>query len=216
MAKEVFVEGNTLRVVEVDDDEEYEDTGNHDADDYCIRDDMKEECIDGVVYAMSMAHFRHGTVVVNLTGIIRNALRGKPCRVFAENLEYHYRFDVDDERRERYFLQPDVMICCDESCLIKGGYYAAPKFVAEVLSPSTANRDKKKKFDIYEETGVSEYWIVHPSGLLDIYYLIDGHYKLQVSWELDDDKTNDSYNANEVIALRDFPDIKMTLGEIFE
>lgn len=42
------------------------------------------------------------------------------------------------------------------------GIHGAPDMVIEILSPSTAYYDIKKKFKIYEKFGVKEYWIVDP------------------------------------------------------
>jgi nitroimidazol reductase NimA-like FMN-containing flavoprotein (pyridoxamine 5'-phosphate oxidase superfamily) len=42
--------------------------------------------------------------------------------------------------------------------------------VAEVLSPSTATRDRTDKFDLYEQHGVLEYWIIDPrDSLIEVY-----------------------------------------------
>src|SRR3989338_7568154 len=37
-----------------------------------------------------------------------------------------------------------------------------PDMIVEILSPSTAYYDIKKKFKVYERCGVKEYWIVDP------------------------------------------------------
>lgn len=38
----------------------------------------------------------------------------------------------------------------------------APDLVVEILSPSTAYYDLRKKYKVYERSGVREYWIVDP------------------------------------------------------
>lgn len=215
MVGETYVEGNTVRVTDGASFHGGYSAGCDRRGDEANDMGFTTEVIDGVVYSMVTGTFRHGIVIANISRMIGNALRGKHCRVFSGTLEYHYRFD-DDETRERDYIQPDVMICCDESKLIGTGYYVAPKFVAEVLSHDTAKRDKDLKFSKYESSGVSEYWLVLPSGALDIYYLVDGHYVLEKSIVLSTEKRDRNYNADEVITLREFPDIKMTLGEIFE
>ena len=101
---------------------------------------------------------------------------------------------------------------------IKGGsYIGVSKFIVETLSPSTAMRDLSVKKDIYETTGVLEYWIVSPKECgVQIYYLYDGKYELVNSYILERDKNNKHYNAETVISLRAFPHIHMTLADIFE
>jgi Uma2 family endonuclease len=38
----------------------------------------------------------------------------------------------------------------------------APDLVIEILSPSNSKKEMDLKFDLYEENGVKEYWIVNP------------------------------------------------------
>ena len=40
----------------------------------------------------------------------------------------------------------------------------APDLVVEILSPSSASRDWRDKFELYSKHGVKEYWIVDPSN----------------------------------------------------
>lgn len=128
-----------------------------------------------------------------------------------ENLDFHYHLDINDD-----YLCPDIMIICDRKYL-KGSFYnGIPKFIVETASPSTAKRDRTVKKDIYEQSGVEEYWIVIPQGMIEIYYLKDGKYVLYQNYVLQDDREEDDYNADQEIRLRAFPHITMTLGEIFE
>ncbi|MEO0562732.1 MAG: Uma2 family endonuclease [Chloroflexota bacterium] len=63
-------------------------------------------------------------------------------------------------------LQPDVFwLAEDSACIERDGYfYGPPELVVEVLSPATSTRDKREKFDVYEASGVREYWIVDVAG----------------------------------------------------
>ena len=172
----------------------------------------KDEKIDGVIYSMSpSAGFNHGIINGNIYTIIKLGLKNSLCLVFMENLDFKYHPEVNDD-----YLCPDIMLICDRKYLKGGCFSGTPKFIVETLSPSTAKRDRTEKKDIYEQAGIREYWIVSPRGTLDIYYLEDGTYVLEESYLLQDDKEEEDYNAETVISLREFPHIKMKLGEIFD
>ncbi len=172
----------------------------------------RDEKIDGVIYDMSPAPgYQHGIVNGNIYAFIKQGLRGSICLVSIENLDFKYHPEENDD-----YLCPDIMIICDRKYLKGGAYSGTPKFIVETLSPSTAKRDRTEKKDIYEKAGVEEYWIVTPQGAVEIYYLENGKYVLNQSYLLQDDKEDEHYNAETVISLKDFPHIRMTLGEIFE
>ena len=58
------------------------------------------------------------------------------------------------------FLQPDNLVVCYEP---KGSYITkAPSLIFEILSKSSAQKDQKTKYQIYEREGVSYYIIVDP------------------------------------------------------
>jgi len=52
----------------------------------------------------------------------------------------------------------------------------APRWVCEVLSPTTADRDIGPKFSTYEEQGVREYWVLDPDHLEHRFFARDGDY----------------------------------------
>ena len=178
-----------------------------------LKDDYKkEEKINGVIYNMSpSAGYQHGIVNSNIHTIVKQGLRGTLCLTFMENLDYRYHQESDD------YVIPDVMIICDRKYLKGSAYMGTPKFIVETLSPATALRDKTIKKDIYQAAGVDEYWIISPKErAVEIYYLEDGVYQLKYNYILQDDEEEYDYNAKTVITLKAFPNISMTLEEIFE
>lgn len=77
-------------------------------------------------------------------------------------------------------LQPDVMwIAPDSNCAVTDTILqGAPDLVIEVLSPSTAVRDKTDKFDLYEQHGVREYWIIDPRDhLIEVYHRVENGFQ---------------------------------------
>ena len=59
-------------------------------------------------------------------------------------------------------------------------WQGAPDFVIEILSPSTAYRDRGVKFETYEKYGVSEYWLIDPElKFVEIYRQQDKTFKRQ-------------------------------------
>lgn len=59
-------------------------------------------------------------------------------------------------------VQPDLCVVCDLSKIDKHSCIGAPDLVVEILSPGNSKREMKDKFELYEEAGVSEYWVVDP------------------------------------------------------
>lgn len=62
--------------------------------------------------------------------------------------------------------------------LTTNGCLDAPALIVEVLSPSTALKDRNEKFKLYEQFGVQEYWIVDPVyETIEVFGLEDGFFK---------------------------------------
>ena len=90
------------------------------------------EYIHGYAYRlMAGGDSNHSRIKINLTGELRNALRGRSCLVFDSDM--HVRID------ESLYVLPDASVSCDER---DHGYVQTlrhPCLVIEVLSPSTKN-----------------------------------------------------------------------------
>lgn len=180
-----------------------------------LDDYVKTEQINGVVYEMSRADYKHGIINGNIYMTLKKFLVNCPCEVFMENLGLKYHPENKDDEKKSDYVEPDIMIACEMELLKGEYYYGVPKFIVETASPSTLKRDRTVKMKIYEKMGVSEYWIVLPTGTVDVYYLKDGKYKLHSALMICREKDDEDYNENEVIKLREFPKVKITLSEIF-
>ena len=141
------------------------------------------ELIDGIPQAMSPSPVRsHQSLVTQFIIALNENLEECPeCEVVSE-LDYI----IDDEN----VLRPDVaLICLEENDFIT----KAPKIIVEVLSPSTAKRDEKVKFAIYEKEKVHYYVIVNPKTLIaKVYKLENNIYQKQ------GDFSREKYNFDEL------------------
>ena len=69
---------------------------------------------------------------------------------------------IDVKIKDNTVVNPDLLIVSEE---IKGHFLDKPfPLVIEILSPSTAIKDKVTKFSLYEEFGIKYYVIVDPEN----------------------------------------------------
>jgi len=116
-----------------------------------------------IMRRMSVPTDRHQALVGNVYLAFGNHLRRQPCQVRVA--PYYVRLPKRGTTADAAIytvVQPDVCVICDPAKIEPRGCLGAPDLVVEVLSPGTAARDWKDKFDLYEEAGVGEYWIVLP------------------------------------------------------
>lgn len=99
----------------------------------------------------------HQIIVGNTYYVLRRFLTGGT--VIISPMDVHLGEDV---------VQPDVFWTTGEGSLCQEGadgwYHGAPDLVVEVLSPSTQKRDRGVKFDLYEQHGTREYWLIDPDN----------------------------------------------------
>jgi len=131
------------------------------------------ELIDGVAYDMSPAPTRkHQDISRNLFKELVIYLEDKECTVYAAPFDVRLPTGFQTDEEIQTVVQPDISVFCDEEKLDDKGAIGAPDLIIEILSPSTAAKDLKEKFFLYESVGVKEYWIVDPSNeTLTVYIL---------------------------------------------
>jgi len=136
------------------------------------------ELIDGKVYQMFPAPLVFHQVIVGRIHLgLGNYLRGKSCSVFIAPFDVRLPNNSKEDGKIYNVFQPDLCVICDPGKLDKRGCIGAPDIIVEVLSPGNTAKEMKIKYDVYEQSGVKEYWIVFPENEAIIsYILIDGKF----------------------------------------
>lgn len=98
----------------------------------------------------------HSSVIVNFVAAIRHQLRNSTCYVYSDNVQYRFK---DDQGNNKIVI-PDASINCRTKSRRGNTFTDAPRFVMEVLSPSTENYDRTEKMQLYCQQEIEEYWIV--------------------------------------------------------
>ncbi|MFW5789593.1 MAG: Uma2 family endonuclease [Spirochaetota bacterium] len=129
-------------------------------------DDERWELIDGVAWNMCAAPSpSHQRVLGDLYEGFRKATRGTGCEALLAPLDvFLFADDETDTDDADTVVQPDLIVICDDSRVTRRGYTGAPAIVIEILSPYTLTKDITVKRDLYERSGVAEYWIVDPGN----------------------------------------------------
>jgi Uma2 family endonuclease len=133
----------------------------------------KWEIIEGIPYAMSPAPIpKHQYIANNIGGELRNLLKSAGCKKCIASQAIDYKIEEDT------VVQPDVLLYCGKTS--KQFLDFTPKLVAEILSPSTAMKDRHTKFNLYEKAGVKWFLIVNPeTEVVQVYELENEEYVLK-------------------------------------
>ncbi len=161
------------------------------------------ELLRGWVTKMSPApSLYHQTVASNLYLLIAPHVQ-RPCKFFFAP------FDVRLQRTSGHesVVQPDLCVICDPGKLTERGCDGAPDWIIEILSPGNSKREMRDKYALYEESGVTEYWVVDPLHYsVERYLLTDGSYVRHAPHFIDDEE----------IAALSLPEIIMSGEAVFE
>jgi len=129
-------------------------------------DDIRLELIDGVAYMMAAPSVWHQELSGNLYDQFKAFLKGKTCKVLYAPISVRLNADTLDDT----VVEPDLIVVCDDTKIIKACIMGAPDLVVEILSPSTSRREYFLKFEAYLYAGVREYWVIDPEEKL-----VQGH-----------------------------------------
>ena len=152
-------------------------------------DDKVRELVNGFIKIMApAANSKHqevsGILIANLHRFIKKH-KGK-CKVFPA--PFDVRLPKNGEKADDQIynvVQPDICVVCDPSKIDKRGCIGAPDLVVEIQSLSTARYDLTEKFNLYEASGVREYWVVFPyeEGIQVFLLQPDGKYDEGTKYE---------------------------------
>ncbi len=121
--------------------------------------EFKHEYLDGEVWAMVGATDAHVTIAMNLAYLLRQKLKGTPCRAYISDMK------VNVEKANAFFY-PDILVTCDNKDRQNSLYKQQPLFIGEVLSSSTEAFDRGKKFTAYRQLdSLQSYWLIDTNAL---------------------------------------------------
>lgn len=137
------------------------------------------ELFRGKIFRMSGPGTKHQQVSGNLYFVIRSfLLHGNGCNIFTA--PFDVRLPVQNKKRDEEIttvVQPDIVVVCDLSKIDHRGICGAPDLVIEILSPGNSRKEVRLKYELYEEAGVKEYWIVNPAEENLVVYVLNDNNK---------------------------------------
>jgi Uma2 family endonuclease len=166
------------------------------------------ELLKGYMRQMAAPNRFHQTLSGNLFREISYAFKGHPCRVFSAPFDVKLIKNPEGKTDKEIYsiVQPDICVICDRAKLDKQGCLGSPDWIIEIVSESTAKTDIKDKFELYEENGVLEYWIVRQTeNSVERFFLENEKYVYKGIFVKED-----------IISPILFPELLIKLEEIFE
>jgi Uma2 family endonuclease len=164
------------------------------------------ELIKGRIFKMGGPATLHQQISMNLGFKLHGFLRGKPCKVFAAPFDVRLPQQSLDEKAIHTVVQPDLCVICDSSKIDTKGCIGAPDIVVEILSPGNNRKELKNKFEVYEEAGVKEYWIIHSVEKTLFKYVLDEHGRFQSTHLL---------TLGDMVMTSILPGLELSLDEVF-
>lgn len=166
------------------------------------------ELLKGKLFKMAAPSSNHQEISSNLHGYLWTFLRKNPCKLYAAPFDVRLplpQSQITDDKVDTV-IQPDLCVVCDLSKITKRGCTGAPDLVVEILSPGNSRREMRDKFEIYEEAGVLEYWIIDPERrLVSRHVLENGKFKVLLPYLMD----------NDILRSTLFDDLEIDLSEVF-
>jgi Uma2 family endonuclease len=141
------------------------------------------ELFKGRIFKMSPApSLYHQKVAGNIHGILWNIFKNQSCNLFMAPFDVRLldKKKLASDHEIYTVVQPDLCVVCDEKKLDSRGAIGAPDLMIEILSPGNSKKEMTYKYDLYQEAGVLEYWMVNPvDKTIFIYVLKDGVFEGQ-------------------------------------
>lgn len=133
------------------------------------------ELIKGRIFKMSPAPSSdHQDISGNIYFAIKlYFLNNNNSKVYAAPFDVRLTKKSKNNRDVQTVVQPDICVICDRTKIDKSGCIGAPDIVVEIISPGNNKTELKNKYEVYEENGVSEYWIVSPQDKTFLKYTLN-------------------------------------------
>jgi Uma2 family endonuclease len=164
------------------------------------------ELFRGKIFKMSPApSSAHQKVSSNTHGLLWTHFKKHNCNLYAAPFDVRLVKSKARDEKVLTVVQPDLCVICDEDKLDEKGCNGAPDLVVEILSPGNSKKEMGIKFDLYEENGVKEYWIIEPIEKTILVYALQNEKFIGQKPLIEDDKIRSPL----------FPELNFAVKEIF-
>ena len=170
------------------------------------------ELIKGKIMAMSPApSSEHQGISWRLSGALFVYFKNKPCRAYAAPFDvrlYDRKKSIVANQDIYSVVQPDLCVICDTTKIDIKGCLGSPDWIIEILSRGNSKKEMQLKYELYQESGVKEYWLVYPYEKAVHQFVLDEQtekYQLLAMYAGEDTATPQL-----------FPDCRIDLREVFE
>lgn len=143
--------------------------------------ERKHEYYRGQVFAMAGVGLQHNIIFSNVIRDLGYALKGKPCRPFGSDMRVHIPENT-------LYTYPDISVFCKKFLDADAKYGTEPTVIIEILSPSTKDYDRGRKFELYKDIPTLKEYILIDSEKMHVEVYRLNSYK---NWELQEYKSPD-------------------------
>ncbi len=173
--------------------------------------DKTVELIRGKIMMMSPApNVKHQSISWQLSGILFQYFKAKDCRAFAAPFDvrlYNCQKSANADKDIHTIIQPDLCVICDIDKLTEQGCLGAPDLIIEILSEGNSKKEVQTKYSLYQESGVTEYWVVYPyEQTVNQFVLDQSTHKYQLI---------NMFAEDDIAISHIFPDLEIDLKEVF-
>ncbi len=166
------------------------------------------EIIKGKIFPMSAPARIHQRISWKFTEAIVKFLEGKKCEAYAAPFDVRLTpLKRDKSNKVHTVVQPDLCVICDLDKLDDKGCVGAPDLIIEILSPGNSRKEMKEKYEVYEENGVKEYWLVEPQDKCVFVYVLNETGKYIGLQPVTDE---------DILTSTTFPDLQIDLSRVFD
>ncbi|MEW6698627.1 MAG: Uma2 family endonuclease, partial [Bacillota bacterium] len=165
-----------------------------------LDDDNQYELMEGELFMVPSPGIKHQRVTTRLAGLLEGF-------VYENKLGEVFVAPTDIVFDDRNVLQPDILYIAQErlSIIKDVNIQGPPDLAVEVLSPSTARRDRLEKSRLYLIHGVKEYWLVDPEDrIVEVLTAVDKGWQIKI------------FGDYEVLTSSILTELQIDLKRVFE
>lgn len=134
---------------------------------------QRVELLRGKIFEMSPAPSTlHQRISNKISFSLTQFLENQKCEVFVAPFDVRLE-TFKNEKAIKTVVQPDICVVCDLNILDEKGCFGAPSLIVEIISPGNSKKEMGIKFELYQQAGVSEYWIVDTQNEIILQYCIN-------------------------------------------